>query len=281
MWRRKLASALKPAAAELCTNTHQNGSFGGSSQMLQSTCRGIHFDTSSRILKGTVGGAGIYYLSRPQQPLSHALQNFWLSYKLSKSCASARLMCESHRYLSSTASKPPDKSQTETGKELYNAEDPFDSPTYHIPEKPVTFVEGASYGFIILLGIGIAAAAAYGVLKELVFQPKEYKVFSKALERVQNDYQVKVRIGTPIKGFGQDSRNRAARQRIPHRIWKDEDGVENVEVHFYITGRDGNGKVEARMFKDKEDGQWKFVSLIVYVASPSPARLILESYLPA
>lgn len=81
-----------------------------------------------------------------------------------------------------------------------------------------------------------------------------YKVFNKALERVQNDNQVNillawwrlasffkkldnnasmqvtVRIGLPVTGYGQDSRNRAARQRIPHRTWVDEDGVERIEV---------------------------------------------------
>jgi hypothetical protein len=43
-------------------------------------------------------------------------------------------------------------------------------------------------------------------------------------------YQVRVRIGSPITGYGQESRNRAARQRIPNKIWTDEDGVEHVEV---------------------------------------------------
>lgn len=42
--------------------------------------------------------------------------------------------------------------------------------------------------------------------------------------------QVRIRIGSPITGYGQESRNRAARQRIPHRVWTDEDGVEHIEV---------------------------------------------------
>lgn len=39
-----------------------------------------------------------------------------------------------------------------------------------------------------------------------------------------------MRIGSPVTGYGQESRNRAARQRIPNRTWTDEDGVEHVEV---------------------------------------------------
>lgn len=182
-----------------------------------------------------------------------------------------------------SASKPPRQDAAkagETKKDISTVDDPFDSPTYHIPEKPVTFTEGASYSLVILVGLGIAAAAAYAVFKELIFQPKEYKIYGKALARVQDDSQVRVRIGSPIKGYGQESRNRAARQRISHRIWNDEDGVEHVEVYFYIRGPHGGGRVSAEMFKDKETRDWKFTYVIVEITSPSQSRLILESYIP-
>ena len=53
-------------------------------------------------------------------------------------------------------------------------EDPFDSITDKIPERPVSLAEGASYSLIILAGLAVAAVAAYAVLKELIFEPKEY-----------------------------------------------------------------------------------------------------------
>lgn len=59
-------------------------------------------------------------------------------------------------------------------KDVTTVDDPFDSPTYHIPEKPVTFTEGASYSLVILAGLGVAGAAGYAVFKELLFQPKEW-----------------------------------------------------------------------------------------------------------
>lgn len=46
-----------------------------------------------------------------------------------------------------------------------------------------------------------------------------------------NVLQVMVRLGSPITGYGQESRNRAARQRISNRTYVDEDGVERVEVN--------------------------------------------------
>lgn len=124
------------------------------------------------------------------------------------------------------------ESSNKAKKDVANVEDPFSAPTYNIPEKPVTFVEGASYSVVILAGLGIAAAAGYAVFKELIFQPKEYKIYNKALKRIQDDGQIRVRIGFPITGYGQESRNRAARQRIPHRVWTDEEGVEHVEVNL-------------------------------------------------
>lgn len=189
--------------------------------------------------------------------------------------------CFCRPFASSAASEPPGRKQSQGKKEISTVEDPFDSPTYHIPEKPVTFTEGASYGIVILAGLGVAGAAAYAVFKELIFEPKEYKVFSKALERIQNDSEVRVRIGSPVKGYGQESRNRAARQRIPHRIWTDEDGVEHIEVNFYIRGPHGGGKVYCEMFKDKAENQWKYMYLIVDILQPAPKQLILESFLPA
>ncbi|KMS98283.1 hypothetical protein BVRB_4g094320 [Beta vulgaris subsp. vulgaris] len=56
-------------------------------------------------------------------------------------------------YASASASEPPRKKQTGGKKDISTVEDPFDSPTYHIPEKPVTFTEGASYSIVILAGL--------------------------------------------------------------------------------------------------------------------------------
>ncbi|CAN6897919.1 unnamed protein product [Brassica oleracea] len=152
-----------------------------------------------------------------------------------------RPSCLLSRSFVSTTSKEPAKKEVVTVED-----DPFDSPTYHIPEKPVTFTEGASYSFVILAGLAVAGASGYAVFKELMFQPKEYKIFDKALKRIQDDGQVRVRIGSPITGYGQETRNRAARQRIPNKVITDEDGVEHVEVNFFIRGPHGAGKVYHR-----------------------------------
>ncbi|XP_051132955.1 probable mitochondrial import inner membrane translocase subunit TIM21 isoform X2 [Andrographis paniculata] len=232
----------------------------------------------SRKVACRAGGNSI--LHRDKSNSQHALI-FPSSHQLAMSTAQNLRNSFFVRCLTSESSESKRRKESETRKEISTVEDPFDAPTYNIPEKPVTFTEGASYSIIILAGLGIAGAAAYGVFKELIFEPKEYKIFNKALDRVQNDGQVRVRIGSPITGYGSESRNRAARQRIPNKTWTDEDGVEHVMVNFHIRGPHGAGKVYAEMFKDKVDKQWKFMYLIVEVTSPSPAQLMLESYVPA
>eukprot|EP00475_Leptophrys_vorax_P010359 TRINITY_DN16970_c0_g1_i1.p1 TRINITY_DN16970_c0_g1~~TRINITY_DN16970_c0_g1_i1.p1 ORF type:complete len:129 (+),score=4.66 TRINITY_DN16970_c0_g1_i1:1-387(+) len=127
----------------------------------------------------------------------------------------------------------------------------------------------------------MAASALYFVLTELLIQPQEYTVFNKALQRVQIDSQVISRLGSPITGYGQESRNRAARQRISHRVWTDEEGVERIQVQFHIRGPGGTGLVHCEMFKNKEDGgRYTFTYLLVDITSPTPSRIMLESYVP-
>uniref|UniRef100_A0A161ZNN1 Mitochondrial import inner membrane translocase subunit Tim21 n=1 Tax=Daucus carota subsp. sativus TaxID=79200 RepID=A0A161ZNN1_DAUCS len=181
------------------------------------------------VLQGLLGPTGIDGLFRRNQ-INTCLVNYQSLFHLTKTNTAEPAMSSFARAFASQTSKRKDSSKRE--REISTVENPFDAPTYNIPQKPVTFTEGASYSLVILAGLGIAAAAAYGVFSELIFSPKEYKVFGMALKRVQNDSQVSVRIGSPVTGYGQDSRNRAARQRIPHRIWTDEDGVEHVEASF-------------------------------------------------
>ncbi|RRT79120.1 hypothetical protein B296_00007032 [Ensete ventricosum] len=53
------------------------------------------------------------------------------------------------------------------------------------------------------------------------------------------------------------------------------------EVNFHIRGPHGFGKVYTEMFKNQADKKWTFTYLIVEIKSPSPAQLMLESYVPA
>lgn len=70
----------------------------------------------------------------------------------------------------------------------------------------------------------------YAAVSELLLQPAEYVAYSKTLERVKDDPRVTVRLGEPVHAYGTESRNRAARQRIPHRLYSDPEGRQHVQV---------------------------------------------------
>jgi len=87
--------------------------------------------------------------------------------------------------------------------------------------------------FNITLPYALAAAPGavlWTVANELLLQPREYTAFNLALDRLRDDPRVLVALGSPVSGYGQETRNRAARQRIPHRVYTDDRGVEHVQA---------------------------------------------------
>ena len=96
------------------------------------------------------------------------------------------------------------------------------------------------------------AAVLYAAASELLLQPKEYAAFAAALDRVREDPRVTVRLGSPITGYGQEARGRAARQRISHRLRVDGAGLEHITVQFWARGPAGVARVTAEMHKASE-----------------------------
>ncbi|KAK9805149.1 hypothetical protein WJX72_002065 [[Myrmecia] bisecta] len=153
-------------------------------------------------------------------------------------------------------------------------QDPNSAITDQIPMRPMGVVEGTSYTVLILAGLGFAAAILYFAVNELLIQPKEYTCFNTTLEKLRDDPRVTVRLGTPISGYGQESRNRAARQRIPHRVYTDQNGVERILIQFHAKGPSGLARVSADMYQDTNK-DWQYAFLYVDVDSPTPQRLVL------
>lgn len=175
-----------------------------------------------------------------------------------------------------SASQDGGKSESESGHggELAAADDePFSAITDKIPQRPMTVVEGTSYTLVIIAALGFAAAVLYAALSELVFSPKEYTCYSNALKRIEDDPRVTIRLGTPLSAYGTESRNRSARQRIPHRMYNDEEGREHVQLQFHAKGPSGRATVHADMYQ--EDGSWKYHYLYLNVESPLQQQVVL------
>lgn len=156
---------------------------------------------------------------------------------------------------------------------LVSAEEGFSAITDKIPQRPVTVTEAGGYSLVIVAALGFAGAVAYAALNELLFQPKEYQCFNHTLTKIKDDPRITVRLGTPISAYGQESQNRAARQRIPHRVYNDSEGREHVQLQFHMRGPSGRATVNADMFKDS--GNWKYSFLYLDVEAPVPQQVVL------
>jgi len=146
-----------------------------------------------------------------------------------------------------------------------------------IPEKPVSAVEGASYGLVGLVGLGIAAGAVWFGARELLVTPREQRVFDAAMEKLREDVRVSVAVGTPMTGYGSESRSRSARHRIPHRVVIDERGRERVLVQFHVRGSRGSAVVRAEAGMRETTGEWEFQYIIVDVQGAHATRIQVVS----
>lgn len=77
--------------------------------------------------------------------------------------------------------------------------------------------------------------------------------------------------GSPVSAYGTESRNRSARQRIPHRLYNDSEGREHVQLQFHLKGPSGRALVNADMYQD--GGQWRYNFLYLNVESPIPQQV--------
>ena len=146
-----------------------------------------------------------------------------------------------------------------------------------IPEKPVSAVEGASYGLVGMIGLGIAAGAVWFGARELLVTPREQRVFDAAMDKLREDVRVTVAVGTPMTGYGSESRSRSARHRIPHRVVIDERGRERVLVQFHVRGSRGSAVVRAEAGLQETTGEWEFQYIIVDVQGAHATRIQVVS----
>jgi len=147
-----------------------------------------------------------------------------------------------------------------------------------IPEKPVSAVEGASYGFVGLVGLAIAAAAVWFGVSELLLTPREHAAMDAAMDKLREDVRVSVALGTPMTSYGSESRNRGARRNVAHRVVLDERGKERLLVQFYARGSRGSAVVRAEAGLDEATGKWTdFQYIVVDVQGSNPTRIHVVS----
>eukprot|EP00887_Chlorella_sp_A99_P006902 scaffold2.g6902.t1 len=147
---------------------------------------------------------------------------------------------------------------------LVEAEEEFSAITDKIPQRPVTVAEGTSYTLLIVGALGFAGAVLYAAVNELFLSPKEYVCYNQTVEKLKEDPRVTVRLGSTVTAYGTESRNRASRQRIPHRRAR--------RLQFHLRGPSGRATVNADMYK--EGSAWRYHFLYMDVEAPVPQQVV-------
>lgn len=101
-------------------------------------------------------------------------------------------------------------------------------------------VKTASYGMVIVVGIGVTGVIAYTVLNELFSSNSPNALYEAAATQCKEHPKVQDMLGEPIKAYGEESR-RGRRNRVSHLVYQDEDGRKGVRVQFYLQGRRNRG----------------------------------------
>ncbi|XP_052867392.1 mitochondrial import inner membrane translocase subunit Tim21 [Anopheles cruzii] len=131
----------------------------------------------------------------------------------------------------------------------------------------------ASYMGVIMLGVGVTGLLFYVIFWELFSSDSPNNIYSEALERVKEEPRVKDALGSPIKGFGEESR-RGRRTHVAHTKYV-KDGVEYIRMQFYIQGIRNKGTVHLEKRKT-DSGSFEYRYLFVQLDYNRQNPIILE-----
>ena len=134
--------------------------------------------------------------------------------------------------------------------------------------KPTTYTEKAkenaktaSYGMVIVVGVGVTFIVLYTVLSELFSGDSPTALFQMASDKCVEHPKVQDLLGEPIKAFGEETR-RGRRRHVTHLDYVDEQGKKGIRVQFYLQGlrKRGTAQIDAR---EGEDGKLKTRYIVV------------------
>ncbi|CAH0700478.1 unnamed protein product [Spodoptera exigua] len=140
-------------------------------------------------------------------------------------------------------------------------------------EKIKETTKTATYTGVILIGVGVTGIIFYYVFRELFSSNSPNSIYSEALEKCKRDPRVEDALGSPIKGYGEET-TRRRRTHVSHAVYE-KDGVKHMRMRFYIKGIRNKGIVELDM-KQNEYGNYLCRYLLVQLDDYSAKTFIIE-----
>ncbi|KAJ1654328.1 mitochondrial import inner membrane translocase subunit tim21 [Dispira simplex] len=167
----------------------------------------------------------------------------------------------------------------------FNTAKPGPNDATRIVDRAKSGLEVVGNVIILLVGLVIIGGVPYLLFSDLLGNEGHVKWFSDALQRVRHDPNVIKFVGTPIKGYGDSSHSRMARNRqIGYTITHDRRGEEHMLIRFFIEGPVNTGTVKMDLVRNPQHPDtWQYNYLLVEVPGHGlPSwRLVLDTTQPA
>jgi import inner membrane translocase subunit TIM21 len=103
----------------------------------------------------------------------------------------------------------------------------------------LTYIVFGAFGILCL------GTLAYMVITEFVMPNSPQAVFRRSLRLLRDNDAVCAYFGTPLRGFGEETR-RGRRRNVTHLEYV-KDGEERMRMVFYVRGPSGDGSVQLEM----------------------------------
>lgn len=135
-------------------------------------------------------------------------------------------------------------------------------------------VKTASYGTVIVVGVGVTGVVLYTVFHELFSGESPNSLFQVASDKCIAHPKVADLLGEPIKAFGEETR-RHRRRHVSSLEYRDEQGRKGIRVQFYLQGlrRRGTAQLDAR---EDESGKLKTRYIIVTTDDMLRSTVVVE-----
>jgi len=135
-------------------------------------------------------------------------------------------------------------------------------------------VKTASYGSVIIIGVGVTAVVIYTIYKELFSLDSPQGLYTMASDQCMNHPKVQDLLGEPIKAFGEESR-RGRRRHVRQLRYQDDQGRSGLRVQFHLQGLRHRGLAEVDARED-DNGNMKTRYIIVTTEDMYRRTIVVE-----
>jgi len=127
------------------------------------------------------------------------------------------------------------------------------------------------YSGIVIAGLGATGVILFTIFKELFSSQSPQAIYTKSLKKCCEHPRVCDLLGEPITGFGEES-SRGRRKRLRHSFHL-KDGIEHIQLIFYIKGIRNSASVYVDMEKINDSFEYSY--LIVEIDNYSRERVFI------